>query len=113
MTWRPDRWIIASPNQGLGEEEFLELKSGTFLPWADGPRVCPGKKFAQVEFVAVMVGLFGFGARVDVADTSSKEEKRQAIMNNVEDVVLTGTTLKMKNPGKIPLKWISASQKPS
>ena len=31
---------------------------GTFLPWSDGARVCPGKKFAQVEFVALTVALF-------------------------------------------------------
>ena len=63
--------------------------------------------------MAVMVGLFGYGARVDVADPSSKEGKRQVVMKNIDDVVLTGTTVKMKNPGKFPLKWISASRKPS
>ena len=24
------------------------------MPWYHGPRVCPGKKFSQVEYVAVM-----------------------------------------------------------
>jgi len=54
--WRPERWIIK--NNGLGTEALLQPPYGSFMPWVAGPRVCPGKKFAQVEFVAVMASLF-------------------------------------------------------
>lgn len=30
---------------------------GAFIPWATGPRNCPGVKFAQVEFVSVIASL--------------------------------------------------------
>ena len=30
-----------------------------YMPWLHGPRVCPGKKLSQVEFVAVMARVFG------------------------------------------------------
>jgi len=46
--WLPSRFI---DDDG---ELVVPAPSGTFLPWVNGPRVCPGKKFAQVEFVATL-----------------------------------------------------------
>ncbi|KAK6088595.1 cytochrome P450 [Seiridium cupressi] len=61
LEWRPSRWIRPSPNVGNipGEEEIDMNQRGVFLGWSEGTRDCPGKKFSQVEFVALMVGLFG------------------------------------------------------
>lgn len=47
LVWRPDRWIETDS----GSEQLYQPPPGVFLAWASGPRVCPGKKFAQVEFV--------------------------------------------------------------
>ncbi|KAK6082597.1 cytochrome P450 [Seiridium cupressi] len=60
LEWRPSRWIRPSPNVGNmpGEEEIDMNQRGVFLGWSEGTRDCPGKKFSQVEFVALMVGLF-------------------------------------------------------
>ena len=30
---------------------------GAFIGWSTGPRICPGKKFSQAEFVAVIATL--------------------------------------------------------
>lgn len=57
LDWRPQRWITAST--AIESEDLFEPPKGTFFAWSEGLRSCPGKKFAQVEFVAVMVGLFG------------------------------------------------------
>ncbi|KAF2418232.1 hypothetical protein EJ08DRAFT_552309, partial [Tothia fuscella] len=46
---------------------------GHFAPWASGPRVCPGRKFARVEFVATISTLFR-GARIE-AEGVGKETK--------------------------------------
>lgn len=55
MVWRPGRWIITVQGEGgLKAEEFFQPVPGSFVPWAHGPRICPGKKFSQVEFVAVI-----------------------------------------------------------
>jgi len=42
----------------LEDEHIYHPQYGAFIPFSSGPRVCPGKKFAQVEFVAVIARLF-------------------------------------------------------
>ncbi|KIX01228.1 uncharacterized protein Z518_08953 [Rhinocladiella mackenziei CBS 650.93] len=58
MEWRPQRWIKVDPATG---HEILEAPSEAaemaFNPWSGGPRVCPGKKFSQVEIVAMVATL--------------------------------------------------------
>lgn len=60
--WRPARWIlnpapISSPKQ-IAQESFFVPNKTIFFPWGEGPQICPGKKFAEVEAVAVLAGLF-------------------------------------------------------
>jgi len=50
LEWKPERWITTES----GQEELITPPRNTFLPWSDGPQNCPGVKFAQVEFVAVL-----------------------------------------------------------
>ncbi|KAK8875178.1 cytochrome P450 [Apiospora arundinis] len=55
--WRPSRWIAEAKEDG-GEEEFLAPpEDGAFIPWAGGTQGCVGKKFAQVEVVAMVACL--------------------------------------------------------
>ncbi|KAF2873870.1 putative cytochrome P450 [Massariosphaeria phaeospora] len=50
-TFNPKRFVAISSSG----EETLEIPEGpVYGPWISGPRVCPGKKFSQVEFVAVV-----------------------------------------------------------
>ncbi|KAA8649255.1 uncharacterized protein ATNIH1004_005150 [Aspergillus tanneri] len=47
LQWRLQRWIsVYTP------------PSGAYFPWSHGPLNCPGKKIAQVEFVAALACLF-------------------------------------------------------
>ncbi|KAK9783897.1 putative Cytochrome P450 [Seiridium cardinale] len=48
--FRPSRWI----NAESADHAIYRPPKGTFVPWAMSPRVCPGQKMAQVEFVAVI-----------------------------------------------------------
>ena len=53
LEWKPQRWI--SKDQETGLETIAPPPAGAvFIGWSTGPRVCPGKKFSQVEFVAVI-----------------------------------------------------------
>lgn len=56
--FRPDRWIKEAGKPG---DEAFNSSPGLveFVAWAIGPRVCPGKKFSQVEFVAVLASVLG------------------------------------------------------
>lgn len=65
LLWQPSRWISPlTPSTAkvtgtnaitkVENEVFITAKQSTFFPWSDGPQNCPGEKFAQVEFVAVI-----------------------------------------------------------
>lgn len=47
LEWKPQRWV--EPVDGVGR-----LREGEIYIWSIGPRICPGKKFSQVEFTMVM-----------------------------------------------------------
>jgi cytochrome P450 len=101
LEWKPERWITVEN----GREVLFEPRAGSFVPWASGPRVCPGKKFSQVEFAAVISCLFKkhrVRPVLEAGETSTHASQR--ILRVVEDSGLE-VTLKMKHPELIKLKW--------
>ncbi|CAL3964690.1 unnamed protein product [Diplocarpon coronariae] len=101
LTWRPDRWIAAEAQR----EEIKQPPTGVFLPWASGPRVCPGKKFAQVEFVAVIARLFrNHRVSPEMKEGESEEDVKKRILQTVEDSKLV-MTLRMNHPERVKLIW--------
>ena len=85
---------------------MMEPAKGTFVPWADGPRVCPGRKVAQVEFVAVMATLFQ-SHRVSPAllEGESHEHARGRLVDMVNDSGISAITLQMQHPKNASLVW--------
>ena len=108
LHWLPDRWI--APTTGNGEDEVLKDPpggKGTFIPWAEGPRICPGKKFAQVEFVAVLATLLRkWRVRPRVLEGESMEQARKRVLAFVEDSEVV-ITLQMKKAKSVCLVWES------
>ncbi|ESU07504.1 hypothetical protein FGSG_02113 [Fusarium graminearum PH-1] len=102
LEWLPSRWITRDETEG---EKMTVMPTGAFLPWAAGPRVCPGKKFSQVEFVAVLASLLkeytvepdadGEGDLKTAASMALMEEAKQSSFNFL---------LKVKHPEKIKLR---------
>ena len=73
--------------------------------WGEGPRVCPGKKFAQVEFVAVMAALFrDWKVSPKLQRGESSEEGKQRVMQVVNDSRVF-ITLQMIHPTRVGLVW--------
>ena len=104
LTWRPDRWIETSDSGAIG---LLSPKPGTFVPWADGPRNCPGQKFAQVEFVAVLATLFsGFRVKPVLQKGQSEEEARRWLQSMADGSKISAITLQMQQPKKVALEWV-------
>ncbi len=119
LDWRPKRWILTSqtattthPKQEpadlgaiLNAEHHLVPEKGTYFPWSDGARNCPGKKFAQVEFVAVMAALFR-NHRVEPVPQAGEtlSEARQRVLEVVKDSNVE-LLLQMRDPNNVKVKW--------
>ncbi|TVY38744.1 11-oxo-beta-amyrin 30-oxidase [Lachnellula occidentalis] len=108
--WKPERWILKKESEhDIGREEMLQPPLSAFTPWSSGPRICPGKKFAQVEFVATLALLFQHHRVKPMAEPGeSPSGSRTRLLRSVEDSDLT-TTLKMNHPEKVRLCWEKVS----
>ena len=95
--YRPSRWIDSSG-------EVIVPEKGTFLPWSGGPRICPGMKMAQVEFVATLATLFR-AAKCEFVGGDDLKENTRVLESLMKDSYLK-LSLQMKEPGKVQLRWI-------
>lgn len=115
LEWRPSRFIKASPSGSLDDEEFITPARGTFLAWSWGARDCVGRKFSQVEFVAVMATLFRKhrvhpvmrGTTISRRETveGTREGTRKRVLDQIEKDSAPVLLLQMLHPEKIHLVW--------
>lgn len=116
LVWQPSRWIstpsaLGSPGPlpdlatRLRQETVETPVQSTYFPWSDGPQNCPGAKFAQVEFVAVVACLMR-DHRVGVVREPSEsfQQARQRALAATEDCDM-GLLLRMCNADKVRLAW--------
>ena len=114
LAWKPSRWIIPStptsgPLRSLDptppgcQETLLTPAQSTYFPWSDGLQNCPGAKFAQVEFVAVLACLLR-EHRIEVASEPREGfgKARERVLATTEDCDLE-LLLRMRNPEKVRL----------
>lgn len=116
LDWRPNRWLRASSSSTtssnekypslMAKETFVEPEAGTFIPWADGPRECVGRKFSQVEFVAVLASLFrDYHVGPVVKNGEDEADARRALVRMVDDSAISAITLQMLEPRSRSLRW--------
>lgn len=108
LSWRPSRWI-AKPSTSLrsfDDEDIISPQRGAFIPWSEGERSCPGKKFSQVEFVAAIAGLFR-DWRVDpIQQRGETLEGAQArVLELIHKDSAQALLLRMLHPERAPLVW--------
>lgn len=110
LAWRPSRWIkpagTSTTTAQPGNEELDMPVRGAFVGWSEGTRDCPGRKFAQVEFVATMAVLFK-DWRVNPVTTSgeSLDAARKRVLNLIETDSGSVLLLQMLHPERAPLVW--------
>ncbi|KIW27557.1 uncharacterized protein PV07_07285 [Cladophialophora immunda] len=99
LKWNPRRWIVADP--ATGKESIAHPPPGAaFVPWSVGPRVCPGKKFSQVEFVAVISTLlreYRLKPLIMEGKMTTEEQASSALLEVLEDS-MNVITPKMRRP---------------
>jgi len=118
MEWKPERWILSSSSSSptaktinakateIANEYLKTPEKGTWFPWSEGLRVCPGKKFSQVEFVAIMVGLLRRN-RVEVVPNKGEtpQDARERVKACVDDTKVV-LLFQMRNPESVSLRWV-------
>lgn len=110
LKWNPKRWIMPPDDGGLESQKdcLISPLRGTFVPWADGPRNCPGQKFAKVEFVAAMATFFAkHRVRPVLQEGQTQEDAHKLLIDMVEGSNISFITLQMREPRKVALRWES------
>ncbi|KIW93477.1 uncharacterized protein Z519_06082 [Cladophialophora bantiana CBS 173.52] len=107
--FRPDRWIApkGETKSVAGDSSMLyQPADGSFVPWNAGPRVCPGKKFSQVEFTRVIFSLFADGSRVElVPEVGESIQAARARILQIVNEARVEVTLKMVDAERVKLRW--------
>ncbi|KAF2731034.1 putative cytochrome P450 [Polyplosphaeria fusca] len=87
MVFEPRRFIVSSVSESGEKCEAVAVPEGVmYMPWAFGQRVCPGKKFSQVEFVALVAEILrGFRVEVVRGEGESEEEGRRRVLECLDD----------------------------
>ncbi|KAF2641035.1 cytochrome P450 [Massarina eburnea CBS 473.64] len=106
LTWKPERFIT-STKAGIENEVLAPDTSAHFLPWAHGQRICPGKKFSQVELVAALVMLFRDHVVAPQRQRNeSMEDARSRLFKTGMEINHEGTMLfEVAEPQKAALIW--------
>jgi cytochrome P450 len=83
MSFPPDRRISKVRKTTDLEHEVMKPMPVAYLPRSIGPRSCTGKKFAKVEFVAVIANLFRRHRVKAVVEPGEKKEKTEKMIFEV------------------------------
>jgi cytochrome P450 len=108
LEWRPSRWIQTDGQAPsfLATERVRAPEKGSFIAWSEGIRVCPGKKFSQVEFVAATAAMFkDWCVEPVLVAGESMEDARRRVIKRVEEDTGQILLLQMLHPEKAPLIW--------
>ncbi|KAH3947634.1 hypothetical protein HBH53_112200 [Parastagonospora nodorum] len=99
LDFKPTRWFPE------GQDAMYVPPRGTFMPWSSGPRNCPGQKMSQVEFVSVVMTLFGKCSVEPVAEKGQTvEQARERLLGLLQDSQPV-LTLQINKPREVKLKW--------
>ncbi|KAF2206777.1 hypothetical protein CERZMDRAFT_72059 [Cercospora zeae-maydis SCOH1-5] len=148
LEFRPERWLLdptqaqahshtATDDEEYAKEAGLEFDEtdkrpdtaaslfrpakGAYLPFSEGYRSCLGRRFAQVEILAVLAVIFKtWSVELDVSmflsdeefESASEEQKREAWKKadaRARDLLRTGMmtiiTIQMRT-GKVPFRFV-------
>jgi cytochrome P450 len=104
LTWRPQRWLEAATDT----TSYTPIEpSMNYIPWASGPRVCPGKKFSQVEHTAAIACLFHkykVEPVLEEGESLAMAKMRLFCVLQDSDMALA---MRMNRPEKMRVRWVA------
>ncbi|KAJ5746545.1 cytochrome P450 monooxygenase [Penicillium odoratum] len=109
LSWIPGRWLCSSQNannqSGTRQESIDSKKIDSLLAWGEGSRGCPGKRFSQLEIIAVLVTLLRnhyvqLAPRAGFSVEQARVEALKVIMQSK-----SGLTLHIERPELIQVQW--------
>lgn len=84
--------------------------NNSFVGWSGGARGCPGRKFSQVEFVGVLVGLFRNFRVKPVPEAGENDAMaRTRLAEQIRNDTGMRLLLQMLHPKKAVLQWTKRS----
>ncbi|KZV98058.1 cytochrome P450 [Exidia glandulosa HHB12029] len=90
--FKPQRWLKDQP------------RKGQFMAFSEGARACLGKKFAQVEFVAVLATIFSrFRAELECAPGQTMDDAKKKAMAAFDSSVVLATLGMTK---QVPVRFV-------
>ena len=116
---------VGGPQGGDTSASLFKPIRGAYIPFSEGYRACLGRRFAQVEVLAVIAVLFkSHSIELAVDEWASDEEVERMSMeerrvvwdkakSRVDELFRTGMhtiiTLQMRD-GKVPLRWVKKGE---
>lgn len=97
--FKPSRWLDSTG-------QLIIPEKGTYLPWSSGPRICPGMKMAQVEFVATFATLFRHANCETIQIGQETPEEARSRLLNLMAGSISKLTLQVKDSRQVQLRWI-------
>lgn len=100
----PKRFVSCSAS---GVEELIVPQGPVYSPWLLGPRVCPGKKFSQVEFVALIAQVQSKW-RIEVAATGQDTEAaRENLLKILGNEKYFNISTHLRHPDAAGIKFVA------
>ena len=104
LEFNPKRFIARSHS---GEETLASAPEGAmFIAWVFGARVCPGKKFSQVEFVAVIAHMLSLYTVELAKDESETNETAKRKLLSVMDDRYFNVSVHFKRPDDAAIRLV-------
>ncbi|KAF1949006.1 cytochrome P450 [Byssothecium circinans] len=108
LLWKPRRWMEGGPasQTDLESETLLPDTKGSYMPWAIDQHVCPGKKYSQLELVAVIAKAIGeYEVLPALCPGESVEEARRRLIHIAMETESKTLLNDIKNPESAALVW--------
>lgn len=102
LTWSPKRFITGS---SIENEVLPADTSDSFFPWSFGKLACPGKRFSQVELVAVLAALFRDHRVEPVPEGGENMSQARARVGKLAMDVELRLLNELAEPEKVGLRW--------